>query len=89
MALGAGRASVLGLVLMQALKLIAIGLAFGLAAAFVASRLLTSMLFEVKPADPVTYVAVAGALGLIGLLASYFPALRATRVDPLTALRQE
>ena len=89
MALGATTGNVMRLVLKQGLTLGAIGLAVGLAGAAAATRILTSMLFEVKPADPATYVGVAVLLALMALAASYFPARRATRVDPLVALRQE
>ena len=89
MALGADTSDVLRLVLRQGLTLAAVGLAIGLAGAFAASRLLTSMLFEVKPNDPLTYAGVAVLLGLVTLAASYIPARRAANVDPLVALRQE
>ncbi|MGO9895235.1 MAG: ABC transporter permease [Bryobacteraceae bacterium] len=89
MALGASRSDVLGLVLRQGLVYVALGLALGLAGAFAATRLLASFLFEVKPADPATYAAVAALLAAAALAATYVPARRATRVDPLTALRQE
>jgi predicted permease len=89
MALGASRNDVLGLVLRQGLVYVALGLALGLAGAFAATRLLASFLFEVKPADPATYAAVAALLAAAALAATYVPARRATRVDPLTALRQE
>jgi putative ABC transport system permease protein len=89
MALGANTGDVLRLVLGQGLTLAGIGLAIGLAAAVAASRLLASLLFEVKPTDPATYLIVAGVLSLVALAACYVPAWRATRVDPLVALRQE
>ena len=89
MALGATAEDVLGLVLKQALRLIAAGLILGLGGALLASRLLSGMLFGVKPADPATYAAVALALSFAALTASYFPARKATRVDPLESLRQE
>jgi ABC-type antimicrobial peptide transport system permease subunit len=89
MALGASTRDVLRLVLGEGLTLAGIGLAIGLAAAFAASRLLGSLLFEVKPTDPVTYLAVAVILGVVALAACWVPAWRATRVDPLVALRQE
>ena len=89
MALGASSGDVLRLVLRQGLTLAAIGLVIGLAGAFAASRLLTSMLFEVKPNDPLTYAGVALLLGIVALAASYIPARRAARIDPLDALRQE
>jgi putative ABC transport system permease protein len=89
MALGASTAKVLVLVLRQGLGLAAIGLAIGLAGAVAASRLLSKMLFEVKPGDPMTYAGVIVLLGAVALAASYIPARRATKVDPLIALRQE
>ena len=89
MALGASTGDVLRMVLREGLMLSGIGLAIGLAAAVAASRLLGSLLFEVKPTDPLTYAAVAAILGVVALAACYIPAWRATRVDPLVALRQE
>jgi predicted permease len=89
MALGASTGSVLRLILGQGLKLAGIGLALGLAGAFAGSRLLTTMLFEVKPTDPLVYLAVAILLGVVALVASYIPARRASRIDPVTAIRQE
>jgi predicted permease len=89
MALGASTADVLRLVLEQGIKLTAIGLALGLLGSFAAGRVLTSMLFAVKPSDPGTYTAVAALLMLVTLAASYVPARRATKIDPFTALRQE
>jgi predicted permease len=89
MALGASRTDVLWLVLREGLIVAAVGLAIGLAASAAATRLLTTMLFEVKPNDPLTYAFVALAIGVASLAASYAPALGATKVDPLIALRQE
>jgi predicted permease len=89
MALGASPGNVMGVVLRQGLKLAAIGLVLGLAGAWAASNLLSKMLFEVKPGDPLTYAGVTVLLGAVALAASYFPARRATKVDPLTALRQD
>jgi predicted permease len=89
MALGASPGRVMGLVLGQGLALAGIGLAIGLAGAVAATRLLTRMLFEVKPGDPMTYAGVVVLLGVVALAASYIPARRATKVDPLVALRQE
>ncbi len=88
-ALGARRADVLGLVAGMGLKLAAIGVAIGLALAFGLTRLIASFLFGVKPADPLTYTLVAIILISVALLASYIPARRATKVDPMTALRYE
>jgi ABC-type antimicrobial peptide transport system permease subunit len=89
MALGANTSDVLRLVIRQGLTLAAVGLAIGLAGAFAASQLLTSMLFEVTPNDPVTYAGVAVVLTVVTLAASYIPARRAANVDPLVALRQD
>jgi putative ABC transport system permease protein len=89
MALGAARRDILGLVIGRGMALAAIGLIAGVAAAFAAARLLSRMLFGVKPTDPVTYIVVALSLGLVALIACYLPARRAMRVDPLIALRSE
>lgn len=71
------------------LGLSAIGIACGLAAALTLTRLMESLLFEVSPVDPLTYVAVCVSLTVAAMLASYIPALRATGVNPVTALRAE
>jgi putative ABC transport system permease protein len=89
MALGASQGSVLRLVLRQGLTLAVIGLAIGLAGALAATRVLSSVLFGVKANDPWTYVGVAILIGVVTMGASLAPAVRASRVDPLTALRQE
>ncbi len=89
MALGASPGSVLRLVLRQGLALAGVGLTIGLIAAAVASNLLTKMLFAVKPGDPLIYATVAALLAMVTVAASYIPAYRATKVDPLSALRQE
>jgi predicted permease len=89
MALGASTGSVLRLILGKGLALASIGLALGLAAAAAGTRLLTTMLFQVQPNDPLVYLVVAVLLGIVALAASYFPARRASKIDPLTALRQE
>ena len=88
-ALGASTGSVLRLVLGQGLGLASIGLILGQAGAVVSTRLLTTMLFQVQPNDPVVYVGVAVLLGVVALVACYVPARRASRVDPMIALRQE
>ncbi len=89
MALGAQSGDVLKMILAHGMKLAAIGIALGLAGSIATSHLLSTMLFEVKPTDPLTYAAVAVLLGLVALGASYIPARRATHVDPLISLRQE
>jgi ABC-type antimicrobial peptide transport system permease subunit len=89
MALGASRADVLRMIVLQGLRLTLAGIAVGLAVAFGTSRLIASMLINVSPTDVVTFVLVPIVLGLSALGASYIPALRATRIDPMIALRDE
>jgi putative ABC transport system permease protein len=89
LALGAARSEILRMVVTRGMTLAALGLAAGLLAAFAASRLLSRMLYGVKPSDPATYAVVAVVLGSIALAACYLPARRATNVDPLVALRAE
>jgi predicted permease len=89
LALGAQAADVLKLVLRQGLSLVLIGMGFGLAGAFALTRVMSDMLFEVKVRDPLTFAIVTLVLTVIALLACYLPARRATRVDPLVALKYE
>jgi putative ABC transport system permease protein len=89
MALGASRSAVLKLVLKEGAGLIALGLAIGLAGALAVTRSLATLLYGVRPTDPVTFAMVAALLLAVGLLASYIPARRATKVDPMVALRYE
>ena len=86
-ALGAQRADVFRLVIGQGMRLTAIGVAAGVAGALALSRFLESLLFEMAPTDPLTFVAVAAMLTLVALLATWIPARRASRVDPVEALR--
>jgi predicted permease len=87
MALGAGGSSVLGMVLLQALLLVALGLGAGGVAAWLLSSSLSALLFGISPTDPVTFGVVVALLLGVALVASLLPALRAVRVDPLRALR--
>ena len=89
MALGASSRGVLGMVLGQATATAAVGVVIGIAGAFALTRWMQSQLFGVSPTDPPTFVGVALLLILVSLAACYFPARRATRVDPLVALRYE
>ncbi|UCC30558.1 MAG: ABC transporter permease [Phycisphaerales bacterium] len=89
MALGAQRGDVLRLVLVQGSQVIIVGIVVGLVATFGFTHFLRSRLFEVGAADPVTYIAVSFLLAAVTLLACYIPARRATKVDPMVALRNE
>jgi putative ABC transport system permease protein len=88
-ALGARVQDVLILVMGQAMILVMLGAVVGLGTAFALTRLLTKFLFEVNASDPMTFGAVALLLALVALIACYIPARRATKVDPLVALRYE
>jgi predicted permease len=89
MALGAGRDTVLGSVMAHGLTLALIGLVAGLAAALMLTRLMKALLFEVRPNDPATLAGVAALITVVAAAASLVPAVRATRVDPVVALRDE
>jgi len=89
MSLGATRGHVHRMVLRMGLRLIAVGAAAGLLLSFAATRVLANQLWSVSPHDPATLAAVVGVMALAGLTASYFPARRATKVDPIVALRYE
>jgi putative ABC transport system permease protein len=89
LALGAKLADVLRMVVLEGMKPVAFGVALGIAGAFALGRVLASLVFSVRPTDPFTFFAAAALLALIALLACMIPAYRATRVDPLAALRYE
>jgi putative ABC transport system permease protein len=86
---GAPRNNVLGLVLAEGLRLMLIGVVIGAVVAFALARVLKAYLYGVEPADPLTFGTVSLLFVLVALLACYFPARRATTVDPMVALRQE
>jgi putative ABC transport system permease protein len=86
MALGAQRGDVLGLVVRQGMTLVAIGVAAGLAGAFGLTRVMASLLFNVRPDDPMTYLAISFLLIVVAFLACYLPARRAAKLDPVIAL---
>jgi putative ABC transport system permease protein len=89
MALGARRADVLKMTVKQGLKLVSIGMMLGLAAAFLLTRVLASLLFGISSTDPITFLGISLVLLAVAILASYLPALRATKVDPIIALRAQ
>ncbi len=88
-ALGASRPQILGMVIQQGMRLVALGAVVGFVAAASLARLLSAQLFQVSAFDPGTFAWTALALAAAALLAAYIPAYRATRVDPMTALRHE
>jgi putative ABC transport system permease protein len=89
MALGAQRVDLLRLVIRQGMTLVFIGLVIGAPAAFALSRFMSALLFDISPRDPLTFAAVSALLLSVAMLACYIPARRATRVDPMVALRYE
>ncbi len=89
MAIGASRGNVMHLVLSQSLKLALFGTGLGLALTFAAVRLMTSMVYAIRPNDPLTFFIVAILVGAISIVAAYIPARRAARIEPLVALREQ
>lgn len=87
MAIGAEPRNVLGMILTQSFQIIAIGIVSGLCCAVLLTRFLQSLLYDVTPSDPLTFAIAIGFLALVGLVASYFPARQASRIDPMTTLR--
>ena len=88
-ALGAARANIFKLVIGQAMGIVAVSVVIGLAGAFAATRLLNSLLFAINAWDPVTFIAIVILISVVAFLAAWFPARRATLVDPIEALRAE
>jgi putative ABC transport system permease protein len=88
-ALGAERSSILRTVLRDGMALVGLGLVLGLACALVLSRLVAGFIFGISPTDSVTFAGITAVLGLVALLACYVPARKASRIDPLSALRHE
>jgi predicted lysophospholipase L1 biosynthesis ABC-type transport system permease subunit len=89
MALGAGRHKILGMVMRETLLMVAPGVAIGIPAALAATRVLSSLLYNLKPSDPLTFTVSASVMLTVAALAGYLPARRASRVDPMEALRYE
>ena len=89
MTLGAQRGDVFALVARRGILLTSLGLAFGIAGAFLVTRSLAALLFEVSPTDPLTFGALIAVMGAVSFLATAIPARRATRVDPIVALRAD
>jgi ABC-type antimicrobial peptide transport system permease subunit len=89
LALGADRATVLRMVVAQGARLIVASLLIGGVAAFVLTRLLRALVFDISTTDPLTFASMAAVIALIGLLASWLPARRASGIDPVDAIRAE
>ena len=89
MTLGARGGNVLGLILRRGVLLAGIGLAIGLVTAFAATRLLGSILYDTQPGDPATFAGIAALLGASAIVATLVPAWRATRIEPVDAIKSE
>jgi ABC-type antimicrobial peptide transport system permease subunit len=89
MALGAGSGQVVGLIMRQGLTIALLGIGLGILGAIWLSRVTSSLLFGVSPSDPATYATVAGVIALVAVTACLIPTRRATRVDPLEAIRAD
>jgi hypothetical protein len=89
MAIGASRSNIMNLVLSQSLKLALLGTGIGMALTFAVGRLMTSMVYAIRPNDPLIFLMVAILVGAISILAAYIPARRAARIEPLVALREQ
>jgi putative ABC transport system permease protein len=89
MALGAQRSDVLKMTIKQGLKLVGLGLVIGLAAAFVLTRVMATLLFGISATDPLTFITISFVLLVVAMVASYIPSVRAMRVDPMVALRYQ
>jgi ABC-type antimicrobial peptide transport system permease subunit len=87
--LGATQNNILHLIVRQGMILALTGMAIGLAGAFALTRLMRCLLFGVRSTDPLTFIGIAALLSLVALLASYIPARRAARIDPMVSLRRE
>jgi ABC-type antimicrobial peptide transport system permease subunit len=88
-ALGAKPSQIIGMVVGQNLRIVAIGLLVGVAAAIPATRLLRGLLYQIGPNDPVTFVAIGSVLAAVAMIAAYLPARRGTQVDPVVTLKSE
>jgi ABC-type antimicrobial peptide transport system permease subunit len=89
MAMGARSGDVLKMIVRQGLRLTLIGMGIGLAGSFAATRVLSSLLYGIRPTDPATFAAVSLFMVGVAVLAAYIPARRATKIDPIVALRYE